>query len=100
MEERNFDEIMVEKIDNGEEISERDLSELVWGYEISREEGDCGRWTMAIYSIVELCGRFFEIDWEQGLTEYQENEFYIQPYEVEKKEYDKVVHVVEWERVK
>lgn len=47
-------------------------------------------------SIVCLCGRYFSIYWEEGLTEYQENEFYDQPEEVEKHEYDKTIHVVVW----
>lgn len=47
-------------------------------------------------SVVCLCGRYFSIYWEEGLTEYQPNEFYDQPEEVEKHEYDKTIHVVEW----
>jgi hypothetical protein len=36
------------------------------------------------------------VEWEEGLTENQENEFYNQPYEVEKKTYEKTITVTEW----
>jgi hypothetical protein len=36
------------------------------------------------------------LNWRQGLTEYQGHEFYTQPYEVEKKEYEKMVVIKEW----
>lgn len=45
-------------------------------------------------TIFKVSNRFFAIDWEQGLTECQENFYNEQPYEVIKKE--KVVTVTEW----
>ena len=33
---------------------------------------------------------------KRGLTEYQENAFYEQPYEVEKRTYEKTITVTEW----
>ena len=93
MEEKEY----LEKILNGEELTEIELSDLV-DYEIDSQEGDCGRWTMPVKSIVELCGRYFAIDWDRGLTEMQENEFYNQPYEV--KQVEKMVKVTEWVDVK
>lgn len=92
MEEKDY----LEKILNGEELSEREFKDLVFDYEIDCQEGDCGRWTQSAKTIVNLCGRYFAIDWERGLTEMQEHEFYNQPYEVKKVEYEKVVKVTEW----
>lgn len=89
MEEKEY----LEKILNGEELTEGELSDLV-DYEIDSQEGDCGSWTIPVMSIVELCGRYFAIDWDRGLTECQENEFNNQPYEVKKVE--KMVKVTEW----
>lgn len=83
---KHFDELMVEKIDKKEKLTEKELKTLVFECnEVSRNEGENRRWTRTVKSIIELCGRYFAVVWEEGLTEYQENEFYEQPYEVEKK---------------
>lgn len=91
-------ERLLEKIDSGEKLSERELRNLIWNYEDikEREYGENRRWTRGVESIICLCGRYFSIYWEEGLTEYQENEYFYQPEEVEKHEYDKTIHVVEW----
>jgi hypothetical protein len=94
--EEHFEEIMVEKILNGEKLTEREIQELVLDYEVDREEGDNRRWTRSVTSIVQLCDKYFSIDWEQGLTECQENEYYNQPYEVVKHTYEKTITVTEW----
>lgn len=86
----HFEEIMLNKIASDEKLTERELSTLVFENETEREKGDSGRWSQHMTSIVELCGRHFAIDWQRGLTEMQENEFYNQPYEVELKEYEKL----------
>ena len=83
----------LKKIENGEELSEEELKDLV-DYEIDCQEGDCGRWHEYVKTIVNLCGRYIAIDWKRGRTECQENEFYEQPYEVKKVE--KMVKVTEW----
>lgn len=92
----HFDEIMLQKIDNKEALTEKELRELVFGNEVETENGDNRRWSRTNTTIIELKGRFFSIDWEQGLTEYQENEFNNQPIEVEKKTYPKTIMVTEW----
>lgn len=92
-----FEEEMVGKIDSGEKLSEWELKNLVYnGNEVDIEYGEDRRWTRDMESIIKLGDRYFSIMWEQGLTECQENEFWNQPVEVEKKEYDKMIHVVEW----
>lgn len=95
----DFDEIMLRKIDSGEELTEDELKELT-EYEIEQEKGENRRWTRTITSIVELFGRFFALEWEEALTEMQENEFYSQPYEVEKVTYEKTITVTEWKPLK
>lgn len=92
-----YKEELLNKIDSGKNLTEDELQHLIWECEeVDRDYGDNGRWTRGVISVVELCGRYFEVYWEEGLTEYQENEYYNQPVEVEKKEYDKTIHVVEW----
>lgn len=91
----HFEEIMCDKILKGEELTERELS-LITNYEVSREEGENRRWSRTIHSVVKLNEHYFMVVWEQGLTEMQENEFYDQPYEVEKHTYEKTLTVTEW----
>lgn len=85
-----------EDLQNGENLREDDLRYLVWNYEIDRENGENRRWSRTVTSIVEIGGKTYSIDWEEGLTECQENSFYDQPIEVKKHEYEKVVKVTEW----
>lgn len=93
----DFDEIMLRKIDSGEELTEYELDELRYGDRIKEDEG---RWTRTVTSIFELCGRYFALEWEEGLTEMQENEFNNQPYEVEKVTYEKTITIIEWKPIK
>ena len=96
----NFDEIMVDKIDKGEELTEKELKMMVFECkEVSLDEGENRRWSRTNTSIIELCGRFFSINWEEGLTENQDNEFYWQPFEVRKEEYEKTIIVTNWVKV-
>lgn len=91
----NIDDIL-KAIDNGVELDERVLEDLAYYQTIYDEYGENRRWSRFVRTIVDLNGRYFAIEWDQGLTEMQSDEFYNQPYEVELKEYDKVVHVKEW----
>lgn len=93
MKEQSFEEMIVNKIDNAEMLTERELRR-VRDYEIDEIIGESDRWTRSVETICELCGRYFALNWEEGLTEMQENEFHKQPYEVKKVK--KVVTVTEW----
>ncbi|MCM1259647.1 MAG: hypothetical protein NC182_01725 [Prevotella sp.] len=73
----------LEKFDNGEEFTEEELSDLTWQF--AEEEtiyGENGSWTREATTIFKIDDRYFALEWEEGLTECQENEFYDQPYEV------------------
>jgi hypothetical protein len=88
---------LLEKIDSGEKLSERELKTLVFECnEEERIEGDDRRWQRSIKSIIKFENRYFAISWEQGLTENQEDDFYNQPYEVTKKTYEKTITVTDW----
>lgn len=93
----HFEEIMVQKIDSHEELSEKELRRLALECSVVDEsKGENRRWSRTVTSIVELCNRFFAIVWEEGLTECQEDSFYDQPYEVKLHEYEKTIIVKEW----
>lgn len=80
----HFLELMVEKIDGKIELTEDEVRNLVFREAYEVMSGENKRWSRTISSLFEYEDRFFMVDWEQGLTESQENMFYDQPYEVEK----------------
>lgn len=94
-----FEIKMLNKIDNNEKLSEREIRELICN-SIEDEYGDNNRWTRGVESIVQIGNRFFSICWDEGLTECQENEYYGQPVEVEKVTYEKTITVTEWKEIK
>lgn len=82
-------------------FSEKEARSLIWDCEVDREEGGNRRWSRSVTSIVEADdGKLYAIDWEQGLTESQENEYYAGEYpEVQKVTYEKTITVTEWKTV-
>lgn len=92
----SFEEDVLEGIDSCQIFSEDDLNKIISEFEIHRDDGENNRWTRNVTSIIEICGRFFSINWQEGLTENQMNSYYYQPVEVEKHEYEKTIKVVEW----
>lgn len=94
----NFEDIMYDKIKEGIDLTEDELSELTAEYSIKEVEGGRGRWTVDTKSIVKLHDQYYAVNWQKGLTEMQPSMFYNQPYEVKKVE--KMVPVTEWVPVK
>lgn len=91
----HFLEIMVDKIDKKEKLTEEELRTLMREYEIdSVDDGEDGRWQRYITSVFEYEGRLFAFNWAQGLTESQDDSFDEQPFEVIKTE--KTIVVVEY----
>lgn len=92
-------EEFLELYDAGKEFKWNELAAMAYG-EIGKivceEEGSEGRWTRGMSTVFEVKGRFFIIDWERGLTELQENEFYKQPYEVVGECHEKTIVVTNW----
>ena len=89
------DQEFLERFDKGEKFSESELDSLRWEFnEVETLYGENRRWSRSAQTIFEVQGRLFALDWEEGLTENQENEFFDQPYEVEKR--TKVVEVNEY----
>ena len=76
----------LELLNSKSKLSEQEISDLICNYEIERIKGDNSRWSRKIVSIIKLKDRYFKISWEEGLTEYQENSYIYQPYEVKLQE--------------
>lgn len=78
---------IVSKLKAGEKLTESELEYLVYdGIEVDEIKGDSYRWTQSVQTILDIDGELWAVDWERGLTECQENEFYDQPYRVEMRE--------------
>lgn len=94
--EDSFDDEVLRKIDAGEALTEKEIRTLVLcGYAVEEIEHSVGRWERQVSSIVEIKGRYFSIDWSEGLTEIQENSFDdFYPEEVES--YEETVVVKKW----
>lgn len=71
----SFEDEILKKYDNGISMSDDDMSEAIFMYEIDREDLDEYRWTTLIRSVIKVKDRYFEIDWIQGNTEMQEDDF-------------------------
>lgn len=97
--EENFESIMLDKISNREPLTERELSRLVYEHEYDVEYGDDERWTRHVTSIVKIKDKYFQILWQKGLTESQEDVFMDQPVEVRPHIYEKTIVVTEWKKV-
>ena len=75
-------EELLRKIDNHEDLYSQDYWEMIDKYSIYSDEGEDGRWTRFMYNLIKLGDRYFEINWQKGLTEMQENDWDY-PQEVE-----------------
>ena len=79
----NYDEYVLNKFDKGEQFTEKELRDIRWSFkEIDTSYGENRRWSRSARTILEIGDRYFALDWEEGLTEYQEDEFYNQPIEL------------------
>ena len=86
------------RYDSGVKFIEEELSDLRWEFtEVCVKYGENHRWNRPATTIFKVEDRLFALDWWQGLTEMQENEFYDQPYEV--KEVKKMVEITKYERI-
>ena len=94
-----YDEELLRKIDNGEDLTNGELCDIIFEYEIEREYGDNRRWSRSVTTVSQIGDRYFSTDWEEGLTESQENEYDDYPIEVEKKTYKKTITVTEWIKI-
>lgn len=71
----SFEDEILNNFDNGISMSDDDMSEAIFMYEIDREDLDEYRWTTLTRSVIKVKDRYFEIDWIQGNTEMQEDDF-------------------------
>lgn len=80
------------KLESGEKLSEREMRNMdMYFSEVYREEGESRRWSKSILSVFEVGDKKYALNWEEGLTESQENEYWEQPYLVKLEEKEVVI---------
>lgn len=89
----------LEKFDKGEEFTEDEIVELIWEFnEVERIEGENRRWSRWVDVVIEVKGRYFMTGYDEGLTEYQDNEYY-ESYVKEVTPVERTVVVKDWVEV-
>ena len=80
---------IIEKMYAGKDLTEEELRYIATGHSrhcttepgdyeiIDHIEGESSRWTCAVDTIIRVGDDFWSIPWEEGLTEYQEDEFFL-----------------------
>ncbi|WP_252241518.1 hypothetical protein [Clostridium sp. ZBS18] len=96
----NYEIELLRKIDNGGKLTRNELCDIIFEFEVERNYEKNRRWSRNVTTISQIGDRYFSTNWEEGLTEYQENEYYNQPIEVEMKTYEKTITITEWISVK
>lgn len=76
-------ELIKMKLEKGEDLDDNEIQDLmIWYPIVYEEEGEDRRWLRSVLSVVDVDGVKYAVDWDKGLTENQENEYYNQPYKV------------------
>lgn len=84
---------IIEKLYQGEVLLEKELKAIALGCEYTEKEigdyefvdeieGELNRWTQDMRTIFKVGTDYWCVPWQRGLTEYQENGFWGQPYRV------------------
>ena len=99
MEELTYDEI-VAKLRRGEELDEYEIRTIVWeSHQVYEMECEEHRWHREMFTVIDLDGELWGIDWMRGLTERVESEYLDQPYRVKRAEKVVTRTEVTYERV-
>lgn len=78
------EEIATRKLKKGIELTEDEISSLLMCFDtVHEEEGEGRRWSKWRLSVIEVDNVLYAIEWDEGLTEMQENSYLDQPYKVE-----------------
>lgn len=81
--EEHFEEIIIEKIEKKEELTECELERLLeYELEDKREYEEKRRWSQFVTSIIKLKDRYYSMLWDMTLTENGINTFSYQPTEI------------------
>lgn len=78
------------------QIEEEVIQILLSEFTVHEEDVARTRWSDCMVSIIQLGDRYFRLEWDRGLTEYQDNYYFNKFTEVEKVEKVVTQTVIEW----
>lgn len=90
-----FDNNILTKIDNNEELTAEEVEYLILEHTCDTIKGEERRWSRFDTCIVKFKGRYFSLEYEYGLTELQESEYYPQKA-TEVVQVEKTIVIKEW----
>ena len=67
------EEYFIFLLENEIPFDKEDFCEMIDRFEFQRVVGELCRWTRIIHSICKIKNKYYDINWEQGLTEHQED---------------------------
>ena len=84
-------------LENNIPFDREDLQEFIdYGHYLTKRAEYCDNWTRHIITICEIKDRYYAVEWDAGLTDYGEDYFDDQPYEVFPEEEKQVFIVNKW----
>ena len=94
-EQDKYEEEVLKKIRNNEDFTTEEYESLFYMLkEVDEKRYDKHRWYTPVDTIFKVKDTYILLEWEEGLTEYQEDTYCFAPYEVYYKE--KVIVEKEW----
>lgn len=89
-----LEDIIIKKLNNNEELNHEEREFCVFSLSFTEEVEEQNRWDTPVRSIFNLDDRLWAIDWSRANTEYQENSFFEDPFEV--KAVEKTIVITEY----
>lgn len=77
----HIDEIILKKINQGKSLSREELYKMT-EFSIKRTYGENRNWQRSVTDVCKLGSRYFMLNWEEGLTARECNDYDSQPIEV------------------
>ena len=86
---------VLKKIRNEEDFTQEEIESFFYMLEqVDEKRYDKRRWYIPVETIFKVKDTYILLEWDEGLTEYQDNVYDFNPYEVYYKE--KTIIVKEW----
>ena len=93
---------LMDMVDSGKTLDEDQIRRLLYSMrKVDEEVGENRRWYRDVKTYLQTYdGRYLCVEWEEGLTELQDDSYESQPYEVTLEEEQKLVPVIvrHWKR--
>lgn len=94
-EQDKYEAEVLKKIRNKEDFTQEEIESLFYMLEqVDEKKYDKRRWYIPVETIFKVKDTYILLEWDEGLTEYQDNVYDFNPYEVYYKE--KTIIVKEW----